>query len=135
MSDGYLRPFSLQDLPHRRINIKVYPRRCFGLALLYFTGSDHFNRSMRLFARKKGWTLSDRELKPVTRVNGKEVSTGETVICTSEVDVFIALGMEYKDPRERNCFDIRFIDEDEANARKKGGGKAAQTIGEENADE
>lgn len=101
--------------------------------MLYFTGSDHFNRSMRLFARKKGWSLSDRALKPVTRMNGKKVSKGETVICTSEVDVFIALGMEYKDPRERNCFDIRFIDEDEANARKNGGGKAA--IGEDDSDE
>jgi DNA polymerase lambda len=35
---------------HRRIDIKVYPRDSFGFALLYFTGSDHFNRSMRLFA-------------------------------------------------------------------------------------
>lgn len=106
-----------QDLPHRRLDIKVYPRRCFGFALLYFTGSDHFNRSMRLFANKKGWSLSDRALKPLTRVNGKKVARGESVVCTSEVDVFIALGVDYKDPRERNCFDVKFLDEDEANAK------------------
>lgn len=97
----------------------MYPRRCFGFALLYFTGSDHFNRSMRLFANKKGWSLSDRALKPVTRVNGVNVATGASVVCSSEVDVFIALGMAYKDPRERNCFDMRFLDEDEANAKKR----------------
>ena len=47
---------------HRRLDIKVYPREQFGFALLYFTGSDHFNRSMRLFARKKGLSLSDHGL-------------------------------------------------------------------------
>lgn len=102
----------------------MYPRRCFGFALLYFTGSDHFNRSMRLFANKKGWSLSDRDLKRVACVNGKKVARGASVVCTSEVDVFIALGMEYKDPRERNCFDIKFLDEDEANAKHKKGGAA-----------
>jgi DNA polymerase/3'-5' exonuclease PolX len=29
---------------HRRIDIKYYPRDQFGYAILYFTGSDHFNR-------------------------------------------------------------------------------------------
>lgn len=95
----------------------------FGFALLYFTGSDHFNRSMRLFARKKGYSLSDKALKRVVRANGKKLSLGESVTCTSEVDVFIALGLDYKDPLERNCFDIRFLEEDEANAKRGGGGK------------
>ena len=35
---------------HRRIDIKVYPKDQYGFAILYFTGSDYFNRSMRLFA-------------------------------------------------------------------------------------
>ncbi|KAG7394225.1 hypothetical protein PHYBOEH_005480 [Phytophthora boehmeriae] len=107
-----------EGLPYRRIDIKVYPRRYFGFAILYFTGSDHFNRSMRLFANKNGWTLSDRELTQVMRVNGLKVKQGESVICESEVDVFIALGLEYKDPTERNCFNIKFLDEDEASAKK-----------------
>lgn len=29
---------------HRRIDIKYYPKELIGTALLYFTGSDHFNR-------------------------------------------------------------------------------------------
>ncbi|KAF1795355.1 DNA polymerase beta, thumb domain [Phytophthora cactorum] len=82
-----------KDLPYRRLDIKIYPRHFFGFAMLYFTGSDHFNRSMRLFANKNGWSLSD-------------------------LDVFIALGLEYKDPTERNCFDIKFIEEDEAKANE-----------------
>ncbi|RYH12931.1 hypothetical protein EON65_36920, partial [archaeon] len=34
---------------HRRIDIKIYPRSLFALALLYFTGSDHFNRLVSVF--------------------------------------------------------------------------------------
>ncbi|EGZ28368.1 hypothetical protein PHYSODRAFT_464012, partial [Phytophthora sojae] len=55
----------------------------------------------------------------VMRVNGTKVRLGESVICESEVDVFIALGLEYKDPTERNCFDIKFIEEDEAKEKRK----------------
>ncbi|KAK1948103.1 DNA polymerase lambda [Phytophthora citrophthora] len=107
-----------KDLPFRRLDIKIYPRHFFGFAMLYFTGSDHFNRSMRLYANKNGWSLSDRALTRVMRVNGTKVRLGESVICESEVDVFIALGLEYKDPTERNCFDIKFIEEDEAKAKR-----------------
>jgi DNA polymerase lambda len=39
--------------PHRRIDIKAYPAHQHPFALLYFTGSDHFNRSMRLYAKKE----------------------------------------------------------------------------------
>ena len=34
----------------RRIDIKVYPKEQFAFAVLYFTGSAHFNRSMRVVA-------------------------------------------------------------------------------------
>jgi DNA polymerase lambda len=90
--DSYMGVCRLEShLPYRRLDIKVYPRRFFGFALLYFTGSDHFNRSMRLFARKKGWSLSDRSLTRVIRHNGMKVEQGESVACYSEVDVFIAI--------------------------------------------
>ncbi|KAG6609354.1 dna polymerase lambda-like protein [Phytophthora cinnamomi] len=120
-----------KDLPYRRLDIKIYPRHFFGFAILYFTGSDHFNRSMRLFANKNGWSLSDRALTRVMRVNGTKVRLGDSVICESEVDVFIALGLEYKDPTERNCFDIKFIEEDEAKEKRKSNTSADEGGGSE----
>jgi len=50
---------------HHRIDIKYYPIQQFAFATLYFTGSDMFNRSMRLFARKKGLSLSDHGITQV----------------------------------------------------------------------
>lgn len=48
----------------RRIDIKIYPSELYGFALLYFTGSGPFNRSMRLYAKKRGLMLSDIGLIP-----------------------------------------------------------------------
>jgi len=38
---------------HRRLDLKVYPPEEDAYALLYFTGSDHFNRSMRHYAKQR----------------------------------------------------------------------------------
>ena len=65
----------------RRIDMKVYPKEQFGFALLYFTGSDYFNRSMRLFADKKGFTLSDHGLIPTSKAGGSKISKGISVPC------------------------------------------------------
>ena len=87
----------------RRLDIKVYPAAQFPFAVLYFTGSDYFNRSMRLYAQKRGLALSDKELKPVIRIAGDRVhETSHGIMCRSERDVFDALGLPYKDPRERD---------------------------------
>lgn len=79
----------------------MYPRDQFGYAVLYFTGSDYFNRSMRLFARKKGYTLSDHGLYPAYRNKQEKVWKGENIPCYSEEDVFKALGLQYRAPNER----------------------------------
>lgn len=34
---------------HRRIDIKTYPQELLPFAILYFTGSDHFNRLLLIF--------------------------------------------------------------------------------------
>ena len=86
----------------RRIDIKVYPKEQFGFALLYFTGSDYFNRSMRLFADKKGFTLSDSGLVPTSKAGGSKVSKGMSVPCFTEEEVFKALGLPFKTPAERD---------------------------------
>lgn len=68
---------------HHRIDIKYYHIQQFAFATLYFTGSDMFNRSMRLFARKKGYSLSDHGLSVVER-NGKN----EKIWKSSEIQLY-----------------------------------------------
>eukprot|EP00914_Ancora_sagittata_P007174 GHVO01014211.1.p1 GENE.GHVO01014211.1~~GHVO01014211.1.p1 ORF type:complete len:549 (-),score=94.52 GHVO01014211.1:131-1735(-) len=87
---------------HRRIDIKIYPRHEYALAILYFTGSGHFNRSMRLYARKLGFSLSDHDLVPVVRVRDQKYTVGKSIPCENERDVFDVLGLEYKDPSDRD---------------------------------
>ena len=82
----------------RRIDIKVYPKEQFAFAVLYFTGSAHFNRSMRGMAEQKGYSLSDHGIVPVV---GK-TKAGRSVPCETEEDVFKFLGMPYKQPAERD---------------------------------
>lgn len=69
--------------------------------MLYFTGSDYFNRSMRLFARKKGMTLSDHGLCPSIRNKQEKVWTGQNIPCFTEEEVFNVLGLTYRPPSER----------------------------------
>lgn len=62
-----------------------------------------FNRSMRLFARKKGYSLSDHGLVPVERGGGNGVLwKGGVVSVGNEEEIFGVLGLEYKEPWERN---------------------------------
>jgi hypothetical protein len=89
---------------HRRLDIKIYPASSFAFALLYFTGSDHFNRSMRFYAKKQGWTLSDHGLAQAQRVNGQRIWTGQSIACSTENEVFEAMGLTYVAPKDRNTY-------------------------------
>jgi DNA polymerase lambda len=54
---------------------------------------------MRLFAQKKGYTLSDHGLYPTLRtVRNQKVWQGELVPCYTEEEVFKILGLTYKRP-------------------------------------
>ena len=103
ISETYMGIYQLEPgTPHRRIDMKIYARECFGYAVLYFTGSDYFNRSMRLFARKKGYTLSDHGLHPAFRLRNQKIWEGENIPCFTEEDVFKVLGLDYRKPEERS---------------------------------
>lgn len=61
--------------------------------------------------RKAGLTLSDSGLSLTRRdaVTGKKVETRESVQCTSEEDVFDALGVEFVGPEYRDVGEFRRI--------------------------
>ncbi|KFQ18043.1 DNA polymerase lambda [Merops nubicus] len=89
---------------HRRLDIIVVPYREFACALLYFTGSAHFNRSMRALAKTKGMSLSEHALSSavVRGPGGVKVASGRTLPTPTERDVFVQLGLPYREPPERD---------------------------------
>ena len=88
---------------HRRLDIIVVPFMERATALMYFTGSAHFNRSMRLLAIKMGMSLSEHSLKKdVLRHNKEKVNEGCILPTPTEESVFEHLGLEYRPPNERD---------------------------------
>ncbi|XP_053928275.1 DNA polymerase lambda isoform X2 [Cuculus canorus] len=89
---------------HRRLDIIVVPYSEFACALLYFTGSAHFNRSMRALAKTKGMSLSEHALTSavVRGPGGVKVVSGHVLPTPTERDVFIQLGLPYREPSERD---------------------------------
>ncbi|KAG9666001.1 DNA polymerase beta-like protein, partial [Aureobasidium melanogenum] len=89
----------------RRIDLLLVPEEELGAALLYFTGNDIFNRSMRLLASKKGMRLNQRGLyKDVLRDFGREkLSEGTLVEGKDERKIFEALGVPWRPPEHRIC--------------------------------
>lgn len=89
----------------RRIDFLLVPEEELGAALLYFTGNDLFNRSMRLLASKKGMRLNQRGLyKDVLRDYGREkLSEGTLVEGRDERKIFEALGVPWRPPEHRIC--------------------------------
>ncbi|TFK48168.1 hypothetical protein OE88DRAFT_1647173 [Heliocybe sulcata] len=85
---------------HRRIDFLAVPWRSRGAALLYYTGDDIFNRSMRLKANKMGYSLNQRGLyagvvrDPHDRT--KKISEGNIVASEAEEEIFRILGDQQK---------------------------------------
>ena len=97
----------------RRIDIKLYPFAQKAFATLYFTGSSYFNRSMRLWAtRKKAMSLNDHGIYPI-KISGAAVKAtargkefiSDSIGASTEREIFDLLGLEYRHPHERDCFD------------------------------
>ena len=81
--------------PVRRIDIRYVPYDSYYTSLLYFTGSDDFNKKMRLLAIHLGYELSEYGLFKVS--NNKKIK----IKINSEKDVFDVLGMEFLTPDKR----------------------------------
>ncbi|KAF1840768.1 uncharacterized protein K460DRAFT_389337 [Cucurbitaria berberidis CBS 394.84] len=89
----------------RRMDFLLVPEEEMGAALIYFTGNDIFNRSIRLLARKKNMRLNQRGLyKDVKRGRrGEKLNEGVLVEGRSEKKIFEVLGVPWREPHERIC--------------------------------
>lgn len=89
----------------RRIDLLLVPESEFGAALIYFTGNDIFNRSMRHLASMKGMRLNQRGLyKDVMRGPGRvKYTEGVLVEGRDEKKIFEILGVKWREPHERWC--------------------------------
>lgn len=76
----------------RRIDIRFIAQESYYTAILYFTGSDEFNKRMRSVALTMGYTLNEYRL-----LNNENIA----LPVNSEQDVFNYLNMEYLMPSER----------------------------------
>ncbi|OAA73696.1 DNA polymerase POL4 [Cordyceps fumosorosea ARSEF 2679] len=84
----------------RRMDMLAVPEAQMGAALIYFTGDDVFNRSLRLLARKKGMRLNQRGL--YRRALGT-AAEGDLVEARCERRIFEILGVQWREPTERWC--------------------------------
>lgn len=90
--------------PWRRIDFLLVPWDELGAAMIYFTGDDIFNRSIRLLARKKGMRLNQRGLyKDVMRKGVVKMNEGTKIAGKDEKEIFEILGVPWRDATARNC--------------------------------
>ena len=93
---GHIPPSAL----HRRIDFLYTPPEQYAFAILYFTGSKHFNTAMRGLALKNGLSLNEHAFTVVK--TGKPLSSIDpNASFKTELDIFNYLDMEYREPTER----------------------------------
>lgn len=81
----------------RRIDMRCIKYSSLPAALLYFTGSGDFNKNMRKFALKKGYTINEYGIYKLNENREK----GPLVPVKTEEDIFKVLGLEYIEPKDR----------------------------------
>ena len=81
----------------RRIDMRCINHSSLPAAQLYFTGSGDFNKNMRTFALKKGFTLNEYGIFKLTDNKLK----GDQVMVSSENDIFNLLGIDFVEPKNR----------------------------------
>ncbi|KAM0788363.1 hypothetical protein ACM66B_001503 [Microbotryomycetes sp. NB124-2] len=87
----------------RRMDILGVPFDEMPAAMIYFTGNDYFNRSMRLKASHLGYRLNQRGLYSgvIRGKNREKLTEGTKVDCKTEKDIFDRLRVPYRPPHER----------------------------------
>ncbi|XP_062237572.1 DNA polymerase beta [Platichthys flesus] len=87
-----------EEYLHRRIDIRLIPKDQYYCGVLYFTGSDIFNKNMRTHALEKGFTLNEYTIRPL----GVTGVAGEPLLVDSERDIFDYIQYKYREPKERS---------------------------------
>lgn len=89
----------------RRIDFLLVPWDELGAALIYFTGNDIFNRSIRLLASKQGMRLNQRGLwkDDIRGRNRERITQGSLVEAKDEKKIFELLGVPWRPPHHRIC--------------------------------
>ncbi|XP_041956330.1 DNA polymerase beta [Alosa sapidissima] len=91
-------PDATEENPHRRIDIRLIPKDQYFCGVLYFTGSDVFNKNMRTHALEKGFTLNEYTIRPL----GVTGMAGEPLLVDSEKDIFDYIQWKYREPKDRS---------------------------------
>lgn len=86
---------------HRRLDLFAVPKEEYAYALLTYTGSGIFNRSMRCLAGRLGLSLSHQGMYKVIRHKDGKTKFGAPIACATEKDIFDYLGMKYVEPPDR----------------------------------
>ncbi|KAF6084722.1 DNA polymerase beta [Phyllostomus discolor] len=87
-----------KEYPHRRIDIRLIPKDQYYCGVLYFTGSDIFNKNMRAHALEKGFTINEYSIRPL----GVTGVAGEPLPVDSEKDIFDYIQWKYREPKDRS---------------------------------
>uniref|UniRef100_A0A3B5L4F9 DNA polymerase n=1 Tax=Xiphophorus couchianus TaxID=32473 RepID=A0A3B5L4F9_9TELE len=77
---------------------RLIPKDQYYCGVLYFTGSDIFNKNMRTHALEKGFTLNEYTIRPL----GVTGMAGEPLLVDSERDIFEYIQYRYREPKDRS---------------------------------
>lgn len=88
----------------RRIDFLLVPWDEIGAALIYFTGNDIFNRSIRLLASKKKMCLNQHGLfgDVIRKRHREKLNEGRLLESKSEKRIFEILGVPWRPAEDRN---------------------------------
>jgi len=107
--------------PARRVDIKIFPHRCTGFGMLFFTGPEVYNRTLYTYLEKKtrmkmsmlrltsldggGDPLGREDSDELnTEVNNRALGWGGVPFTTktpTETDIYHWLGLRYQEPHMR----------------------------------
>ena len=109
--------FERRDWTARRIDFIIAPIDQLPFAILGWTGSKQFERSIRLYSEREfGWRLTSHGIydhKKVRNLNSFEfklvllkknlVVKNQVIIAKAEREIFELLNLTYREPKDRNC--------------------------------